>query len=113
MNWYLVKLVFQIVTGSKRPQFDEQMRLVWADEANWALEKARVLGWLEQCQFTNDNNQIVQWKFIEVACIQKLQGLDDGVLLCSNTQEPTDCDEYLDGLRANALKAKDLIFQVE
>lgn len=101
MDWYLVKLVFQIVTGSDRLQFDEQVRLVWADETNWALEKARVLGWLEQCQFRNHDNQLVHWKFIEVACIHKLQGLDDGAMLCSFTVEPPDREAYLHGLKAN------------
>lgn len=43
MNWYLVKLVFQIIGEHvTKPQFDEQLRLIRADEVEWALESACV-----------------------------------------------------------------------
>ena len=34
MKWYLVKIVYQVVTGdgAHSPQFDEQLRLIRADE---------------------------------------------------------------------------------
>jgi len=46
MNWYLAKLIFHVMSGegTHTPQFDEQWRLIRADEVSWAYEKATVLG---------------------------------------------------------------------
>jgi len=42
MKWYLAKFVYQVISGNGNhtPQFDEQMRLIRADEFAWAKEKA-------------------------------------------------------------------------
>jgi hypothetical protein len=68
MNWYLAKLVYQVVsgTGNHAPQFDEQWRLIWADEMSWAREKASILGQIDGFEFMNTRNEKVQWKFVNV-----------------------------------------------
>lgn len=109
MNWYLVKLVFQILNGNTSAQFDEQLRLVWADEADWAVEKASVLGVLEQTTFKNIHGVEVELKFIDVADIQKVSKLSDGVQLFSATVEPRCPNEYKMALVLNATKALHLI----
>lgn len=115
MNWYLVKLIFQIIrgNGNHTPQFDEQLRLVRADEAAWAIEKAHVLGWLEQSDFESTEGEKIIWKFIEVADIQKLTNLEDGAHMQSTTVEPLCSKEYLHQVSLQATKAQALIRQEE
>lgn len=107
MKWYLVKLVFQVLSGegAHTPQFDEQVRLISADEVNWAYEKATVIGWLEQRSFLNHSEENVTWKFIEVAEIQVVPNPEDGVLLCSYTAEPDNAKEYIEATRIKAEKS--------
>lgn len=54
MNWYLSKLVYQIIcdNGSHTPQFDEQLRLIHAEDDLHAFQKARLLGEREQDLFS-------------------------------------------------------------
>ncbi|MBX2901714.1 MAG: DUF4288 domain-containing protein [Cyclobacteriaceae bacterium] len=101
MNWYLVKLVFQIGTGPAN-QFDEQMRLLQADEVDWAVEKARVVGWLEQT---------AGWRFIDVADIHRIDKLEDGIHVCSSTTEVTNAEEYIRLTKLNFTKALQLAHQ--
>ncbi len=107
MNWYLVKLVFQVLSGNgtHTPQFDEQVRLIRADEVNWAYEKATVIGWLEQRCFLNNSEEKVEWRFIDVAEIHQVPNPEDGVLLFSSTEEPEDGDAYVELIKARAQKS--------
>ncbi|TXI68025.1 MAG: DUF4288 domain-containing protein [Cyclobacteriaceae bacterium] len=109
MNWYLVKLVFQIVNGTTVAQFDEQMRLIQADELDWAIEKARVLGWLEQ----SGNADSLSWHFIDVADIRRVEALEDGIQLCSHTVEVEDASDYIHLTKLNSAKALHLAQQHE
>lgn len=112
MNWYLVKLVFQIINDKNCAQFDEQLRLILADEINWAAEKARVLGWLEQTTFTGKYGE-VEWKFIGVTEIHRVDAWIDGMQLCSCTHEPENEYEYINWVKANSDKALYLAGQFE
>lgn len=108
MNWYLVKLVFQIVNDNGTAQFDEQMRLIQADELPWAIEKARVLGWLEQSADAQHT-----WQFIDVADIRRVEALEDGIQLCAHTIEVENAADYIHLTRLNAAKAFQLAQQQE
>lgn len=107
MNWYIAKLVFQVISGEgfHTPHFDEQWRLIKADEVAWAHEKARVIGWLEQGCFDDERQRKVEWKFIEVAEIQQVTTMEDGVQLYSTTEEPIDAIAYVDLVRRKAQKS--------
>ena len=63
MNWYLAKLVFRIICGDgdHTPQFDEQLRLIYAADEDEALYKAIQLGTDEQDCFANNKQQMVHW----------------------------------------------------
>lgn len=115
MKWYLVKLVFQVLSGegAHTPQFDEQVRLIRADEVNWAYEKATVVGWLEQQSFLNYNTEKVAWKFIEVAEIYEVPTPEDGVLLCSHTAEPDNAHAYIESTRIRAEKSLAILVNKE
>jgi len=98
MNWYLSKIVFRIICGegAHTPQFDEQLRLIAAKDECEAFEKATATGLREQDDFYNHEQQLVQWKFINVAELYKLSGLLDGAEMYSRIQETDDPEGYID-----------------
>jgi hypothetical protein len=97
MNWYIAKIVYQIVSGrvAHKPQFDEQFRLIKADELDWAWEKAQVIGRLEENAFFNQKKEFVEWKYIAVEDVMKIDALEDGAQLYARTEEPCDMHEYI------------------
>jgi hypothetical protein len=104
MNWYLSKIVFRIICGEGRhtPQFDEQLRLIAAADEQEAFEKAVAIGEREQDGFYNDEQQLVQWKFINVAELYRLSGLLDGAEMYSRIQETDDAEEYIEVVHRRA-----------
>lgn len=109
MNWYLVKLVYQVISGSGNhtPQFDEQLRLIRADEPEWAREKAKVMGQIGAFTFLNHRNEEVNWKFIDVVDVCLLEPLEDGMQIYASTEEPVDVKSYLDVVKAKAQRTAD------
>ncbi len=107
MNWYLAKLIFQVRSGegAHTPQFDEQWRLIRADEVGWAFEKASVLGRLDESSFLNERSEMVSWKFIEVVDIHLIGTLEDGAQLFSSTEEPLDASAYIDQVKLKSQRA--------
>lgn len=59
MSWFLSKIVYQIICGEgdHTPQFDEQLRLIEADDEATAFTKARTIGELEQEMFFNQQQK--------------------------------------------------------
>ena len=106
MNWYLAKIVFQIICGEglHRAQFDEQLRLITAESEQVAYEKAKSLGDQEQESFYNKQKKLVQWKFIGVAEVYPLVDMIDGAELYSKIQEPEDAESYARGVQRKAMK---------
>jgi hypothetical protein len=98
MNWYLTKIVYRIICGqgNHTPQFDEQLRLIQAETTEEAFEKANVLGEKEEDKFFNEDQKLVQWKFINVAELYKLSGLLDGAELYSRIQETENAELYIE-----------------
>ena len=90
MQWYLSKIVFQIICGNgdHTAQFDEQLRLVGAVDEEEAFMKATEMGENEEDRFFNHKQQLVQWKFIAVKELQEVQ-LGNGTLLFSQVKENT------------------------
>lgn len=104
MKWYLVKLVYQVVSGNgaHTPQFDEQLRLIRAEELDWAREKAKVLGQIGAFSFLNNRKEEVNWRFIDVVDICEIGEIEDGAQLYSTTEEPQDVPSYLNIIKAKA-----------
>lgn len=97
MNWYLAKIVFRIICGDGRhtAQFDEQLRLVSASGREEAYQKARQLGIQEEESFYNHNHQLVQWQFINISELYKLNEMIDGAEMYSRIEERDDADAYI------------------
>lgn len=110
MNWYLTKIVFQIICGEgdHTAQFDEQLRLIVATDEETAFTKAIAIGNEEQETFYNQKQQLVQWKFVNVAELYRLTRLIDGAEVYSTIREADDEDAYINFVhhKAQAIQEK-------
>ncbi len=105
MNWYLAKMVFQIVCGegNHNAQFDEQLRLVTGSSKEEAFQKARDMGTKEGETFYNLKQQLVQWQFINVSELYLLNDLIDGAELYSRIEEKENAAAYIYTVNQKAL----------
>jgi len=96
MSWYLSKIVFRIICGDGKhtAQFDEQLRLVKADNKEDAFYKAQDIGKKEEETFFNQKEQLVQWRFIAVCEIYQLNEMTHGAELYSRITERKDPEQY-------------------
>ena len=103
MNWYMAKIVFRIICGEGQhtPQFDEQLRLIGAQNEAEAFEKAKAIGENDQETFLNQKNQVVHWKFINVPELYKLS-LTDGAEMYSRVQETEHAGNFIDAINKKA-----------
>lgn len=108
MNWFLAKIVYRIICGegNHTPQFDEQLRLITAENEKVALEKAFNIGKQEEDSFYNNAEKLVQWKFINVAELYKIVELIDGAELYSKIEERENGDLYTELLHKKAAYLK-------
>ena len=96
MNWYLTKMVFRIVCkeGRQKAQFDEQLRLIQADTAEAALEKARQIAQQETALEPLAAESGARWTFVNIPELYLLNGLIDGAELFSKVKEEEDGSLY-------------------
>src|SRR5205085_9777613 len=96
MNWYMAKLVYQFICGNGKhtPQFNEQLRLIVAEDALHAFYKDRLIGERETLDIVN-NGLLIKWKFIDVTEILLVNKLSDGAELWSFMNEDTDAELYI------------------
>ncbi|MCC6289353.1 MAG: DUF4288 domain-containing protein [Chitinophagaceae bacterium] len=104
MNWFLAKIVYRIICGdgNHTPQFDEQLRLITAENEKDALQKAYNIGKQEEDCFYNNVEKLVQWKFINVAELYKIANLIDGAELYSRIEEKENGDLYTEMVHKRA-----------
>lgn len=105
MKTYLAKITYRIIcgNGNHTPQFDVQLRLIYADDDFHAFQKARLLGEREEDSFFNSKMKPVLWKFLDVTEIHPLTELADGVELYSQIREEEDALLYEKEVRKRAL----------
>lgn len=97
MNWYLAKIVFQIITEKDENihQFDEQLRLIKAENKAEAFHKAKMLGIEETDSFLSKKGEKVDWKFLDVTELIELMALQDKMEIYSKIEEQNDVESYL------------------
>jgi hypothetical protein len=102
MNWFLAKLVFRIVCGSgtHTAQFEEQVRLIYADDELHAFHKARLLG--EGDCLKEGSLAGVQWKFIDVCELHLLGQSTDGAEIFSTIKEEANAEAYIRSIQKMA-----------
>jgi hypothetical protein len=105
MNWYIAKIVFNISAENTphKPQFDEQLRLIAAENTEEAFYKARTLGISEEDSFLNDQQNRVRWEFINVAEIVRINNLEDGSEIYSNIHEAEEAKSYIHTVHQKAI----------
>jgi len=96
MNWFVTQLIFRIKSGegNHTAQFDEQLRLISANTEEEAYRKALQIGKAEEDSFINTYNEKVEWQFIGIAEMNKIQELSNGTELCSKIVEAENADHY-------------------
>jgi Domain of unknown function (DUF4288) len=107
MNWFIVKMIFQIVDQAKNSfQFDEQLRLIDAINEELALEMAYQLGQMEQQELTSRNEQTLQWKFIAVTELSHIGEIAHGKEIHYQISEPEETHSYLEMIQLKATNLK-------
>ena len=103
MNWYMAKLIYRFTcgNGTHTPQFNEQLRLIAAEDVLHAFYKARLIGERETTAITN-NGLPIQWKFIDVSELIPVGKLSDGAEVWSCINEDTDVDMYIRNTKQKA-----------
>ena len=97
MKWYLAKIIYRIICGegAHTPQFDEQLRLIHADDDFHAFQKARLIGQKEEDNFLNQQQKPVRWKFLDITELHPLDELTDGAEIYSKIDEKDDAQNYI------------------
>lgn len=95
-NWFIAKLIFNIQQPAqqKMTQFDEQIRLIEAKDKLDALLKARLIGIKEEHTFTNEQDEDVNWVFVDVVELRMIDEFKDGMELCSRIEEHESPESY-------------------
>ena len=104
MKWYLAKIVYRIICGdgNHTAQFDEQLRLISASDAEEAFDKAFTIGQTEAETFFNHRQEIVQWQFVNVPELYQMQPLIDGAEVYSRIMEVENAEGYVNFLQHKA-----------
>ena len=114
MEKYLAKLMFNINidNGSDASQFDEQVRIIESRSLEDAFYKARVIGKKEEETFTDSQNKLVSWQFIDVSDVYPLEEVKDGEQVFSNTHKIKDTGSFIKFIRQKSMEiqAKNLTF---
>ncbi len=95
MNWYLAKLIFSIETqGQQGAEFDEQLRLVLADNLSDALLEAKKIGANAQETIFHQNGTAINWSFLAVTELIPFSNPQHGMELYSHIREKMDASAY-------------------
>lgn len=113
MNWYIAKLIFNINinNGENQSQFDEQLRLISANDSNEAYYKAQLIGNIENEIIETENKNNINWQFIDIAEIVLLTEIKDGMELYSNTRLSNEPKDYIQFVKLRANKFQNLLIE--
>jgi Domain of unknown function (DUF4288) len=109
MNWYLIKIVFQVIINENdtAAKFDEQLRIIFAPSKDEAFNKATALGRAEEGSVINTaSSNPITWKFINVSSLYQLKELLDGAEIYFSTYETDSAEKYIDTINKKAAHIK-------
>jgi hypothetical protein len=94
--WYIAKIIFQINgSGQLKPQFDEHLRMIEAENFDEAFMKARILGINSEDSVINQKHGPVKWEFVNVVDLRKVDVLKDGLEIHSQVREMEEASNYI------------------
>lgn len=104
MEWYLAKLVyrFQPSTDKGLIHFDEQIRLIEAEDILHAFHKAQLIGVQEELHIKNDQAPDIRWTFIDVTELYELNKEMDGAEILSQLHQTNDPEGHQKNIRLKA-----------
>jgi len=96
MSWYIAKIIFQIRgNGMQKPQFDEHLRMIEAENFDEAFLKSRILGINSEDSVINSNHGPVKWEFVNVVELRQMDVLKDGLEIHSQVREMEEASHYI------------------
>ena len=106
MKKYLVKLVFKVCveTQGERSEFDEQMRVLFARNAEEAFYKARSMGKKEEEVFKSGGEKSIAWVFIDVSELYAIEAVNDGEQLYSRTYKMQDEKAFIHYVKQKSME---------
>ncbi len=89
MKSYTAQIIYRIKCNENTTeQYDEQWRLIFADDEQGAIHLAREIARQEESAFADRHGRIIEWQFVAVKDIQEVP-LTNGSLLFSQLKEAT------------------------
>ena len=89
MMTYAAQIIYTIkCNGEFTGQYDEQWRLLYAEDETSAIEEAKNIGMQESSMFVDRHGRSICWEMIAIKDIRELQ-LGHGSLLTSNVVDIT------------------------
>lgn len=89
MRTYASQIIYSIkCDGEFTGQYDEQWRLLYADDEPAAIEQAKTIGMQEAAIFVDRHGRTICWEMIAIKDVREVQ-LGHGALLTSNVIDVT------------------------
>ncbi len=100
MKWYTAKLVLKCIVDNQSfnlSTFDEQVRVIQAENSEDAYAKALKFGNMEEHQYTNSDGKIVRWVFCGLSNLEEIldEQIEDGTEITANLYELIDVSELV------------------
>jgi Domain of unknown function (DUF4288) len=97
MKTYIAKLIFNINIdqGHNRSKFDEQVRLIKANNMPEAIEKAKNIGEAEESSFISPQQHLIKWEFISIIDIYEIEAMNEGQQLYSYSIYKKDAGHFI------------------
>lgn len=109
MKWYIAKIVYEILNNSKIKQFDEQLRVIEAENIEEAFLKSKEIAHKYENEFFDLYNNKVVWKFRAISYLSEIAELKSGTELYSQIIEKNQEENYLKTLE---LKQESIILSL-
>ncbi len=88
MKSYTAQIIYRIeCEGVSTEQYEEQWRLVYANDDQTALDEAKKAGMLDEGTFIDRHGRNINWRMLAVKHLQPVE-LKNGGLLFSMVHEP-------------------------
>lgn len=110
---FIAKLIWQILipTKSLASEFDEQLIIIKASDAENALKKAHDIGHQHEETFINNKGQQVAWTFINVEFIKEMTSFEDGTEICNQTINAPDAIQFIKDIHVKSALNTEILLQ--
>lgn len=102
---FITKIIWHIKSESnqKFAEFDEQLRLIKANNSETAFNKAKLLGLQHQETLINNKGMEVSWNYVNVEFVKEITSFDDGIEICAHTVKVDNAQQYINEINVKAV----------